>query len=128
MITHVFETVPHANQRYETVGDWYYLGREKQQIVITSSSLPDPRMELLVKFHELIEQSLCRQRGIREEDVTRFDENYEANRKEGDFTEPGDDYKSPYYREHKFATKLEKEFAKELGVNWDEYEEAINSL
>jgi hypothetical protein len=83
---------------------------------------------MLVAVDELIECLLCDERGITDKEVTAFDTAYEASRKEGDISEPGDDLRAPYYKEHQFATELEHELADELEVNWHEYEDAIFSL
>jgi len=40
---------------------------------------------------------------------------------EGD-GEPGDDPKAPYHRKHQWASRLERMFAAELGVDWGKYE------
>jgi hypothetical protein len=52
---------------------------------------------------------------------------YEAKRKPGDTSEPGDDAKAPYHREHVFATKIERLLAVELGVNWRDYDREVSS-
>jgi len=58
-----------------------------------------------------------------------FDMKYEATRMEDDHTsEPGDHPLAPYRLEHFAATTFERLFATELGVEWYEYEEAVNSL
>jgi len=46
---------------------------------------------------------------------------YERNRREGDLGEPGDDPRAPYYREHQFASGMERLMAAELGVDWQQY-------
>lgn len=83
---------------------------------------------LLVAIHELIEAHLCTKRGISEESVTDFDLEYEGRRREGDNSEPGDDSRAPYHREHVFATIIERAVAAELEVDWEEYEKAIYAL
>lgn len=42
--------------------------------------------------------------------------------------EPGDDPEAPYFEGHQFATKIEKQIARELGVEWKVYEAAITAL
>lgn len=77
---------------------------------------------VLVLVHELIEEALCRERGIRESAVNRFDDHYRGD------GEPGDDPKAPYRREHKFATRIEKLICKELGIDWKTYAGEIDKL
>lgn len=60
-----------------------------------------------VAVHELVETYLCQRAGITESMVDEFDIAYDQNRLPGDVTEPGDDPKAPYYKQHKFATKVE---------------------
>lgn len=91
--------------------------------------MEDCYKEFLVALHEQIEYFLCRMRGIKEEDITNFDLEYEARREAGDLTsEPGDDPLAPYNKEHVFATSIEKIVCKELGINWEEYEKTVYSL
>lgn len=118
------QTIPHAEQRYDTTGDYY----EKDGVLnFRISALKDWRFEALIAVHELIERLLCQQAGIIDADIDKFDLLYEELRK-ANFpveVEPGDDLAAPYYRQHQFATKIEKMLAKELGVDWKEYEDYI---
>lgn len=118
--------IPHHEQRYETVGDYWYPQSFRQEVRI--SDMQNEDYEFLVLIHELIEAHLCRKRGIKEEDIKAFDEAYEAKRQEGDFTEPGDSAEAPYRTEHWFATFIEAQIAEELGVDWEEYSNVVNSL
>lgn len=119
------KTIPDGSQRYNTVGDyWKENGQENFRI----SDMHNWKYEILVGLHELVEESLCRTRGISEEAITAFDEQYEKRRKYGVLDEPGNDPSAPYHKEHLFATKIEKLVANELGVNWEEYNDAIVHL
>lgn len=119
------DSIPHNKQRYETCGDYRSEGNSD---FITVSAMGNPDYEFLVAVHEFIEMWLTRKRGITEESITAFDVEFEANRLEGDFSEPGDDPAAPYVAEHKFATKIERLIAEECGVNWDEYDGVVSSL
>lgn len=135
---HIYiDTIPHAEQRYPTVGDYWYPFRDQQSIAgqatieIRVSELPSQDFEFLVALHEMVESYLCYKRTISEESITAFDRRFEEDRAAGKHSEeeePGDDFHAPYYKEHKFATKLERLMAEELGVNWGEYEAAIIAL
>lgn len=118
--------IKHSQQRYPTVGDWMW--DKRGNLAITSSDMGNWKYNYLVKFHELVEVMLCRDRGITQDEVDDFDKEYEARREEGDTSEPGDSKLAPYYKEHQFATKLERLMAKELGVDWREYDKAVSSL
>jgi hypothetical protein len=119
-------TIPHEEQRYPTVGDWVVNG---DNLYISVSKMSDPRYELLVAVHELVEVLLCKERGIPQELVDKFDMEYEASRSEWDTTsEPGDAAGAPYKKEHFFATTVERLLAAELGVDWEKYEAEVPAL
>ena len=94
------------------------------------SELSSPDREFLIAVHEMLEQYICKKRGIKIEDINAFDINFEEERKKGLHTpedEPGDDKNAPYRREHFFATNIERQLAAELGVDWADYEkECVN--
>ncbi len=119
-------TIPHQDQRYDTTGDWWFL--HNGDIEIRVSSVDNWRYEALVAVHELVEILLCKHQGISQERVDAFDMDFEKARPEGDNSEPGDDPMAPYYNEHQSATILERQLAKELGINWREYEERLRNL
>jgi hypothetical protein len=114
------KTIEHNKQRYDTIGDWNF--DRKGDLRIKVSNLHNQDFEFLVATHEYFEAFLCMRRGITQAQVDAFDLTYTG---EG---EPGDDPKAPYYKEHAFATKLERQLAEELGVDWDAYDEYINKL
>ena len=87
----------------------------------------DQRYEFLVAAHEMIEAYLAIHAGVSPEAVDKFDRAYETKRKAGDDSEPGDDPKAPYHREHVFASKIERSLAKQLGVDWAKYDREVSS-
>ena len=119
-------TIPHKRQEYDTVGNWKVQGATLKEIIVSEMFNDDYHM--LVAIHELIEAHLCVKRGIRQAVVDAFDMDYEMKRKKGDVSEPGDSKDAPYYKEHRFATKIERLLAKEFGVDWDAYEKRVNAL
>jgi hypothetical protein len=122
----IIETIPHKSQQYPTVGDWRRDAEGNLRIFV-SEEIGD-KYALLVAIHELIEVSLCEDRGITVEEVDAFDKAFENNRAKGNVDEPGDDPKAPYRKEHFFATSLERLMAAELGVDWQKYDDAVNAL
>src|ERR1700744_3446700 len=119
MLDHVcISVIPHKDQRYETVGDWLYIGNS---LHIYVSDMANNNYHMLVAFHEFIEATLCTMAGISEEEVTAFDKAFEEKRERGNTDEPGDDRRAPYYNQHQFATQIEKILSVKLGVNWEEY-------
>lgn len=120
-------TVSDTAQRYDTVGD--YQAQPDNSLLISVSRMPDERFEFLIAIHELVESYLCEMRGITEQAIDAFDFTYENNRATGDvLSEPGDDPKAPYYKEHVFASKIERLVAEEIGVDWETYTKACATL
>jgi hypothetical protein len=124
------QVIPHDKQRYETVGDWYFQQGwpGEPDLTIKVSDLGDWRYNMLVAVHELVEALLCKNRGITQAEVDKFDRAFEAARKAGNEDEPGDDPKAPYRREHFFATNVEALLSAELNVDWAKYEKAVTAL
>ena len=125
MLAIEIKTIPHEMQRYPTVGD--YFCRDGKSLFFVSD-LDDWRYETLVALHEVIEEALTRLRGISEEEISDFDMAYERDRIAGDNSEPGDSPKAPYHHEHVFATSIERLVAQALGVNWQEYDAAVEGV
>ena len=120
------EIIPHDQQRYDTVGDWIFVGDE---LIIKVSEFKEKEKALnesytlLIGIHELIEAVLCRSSFITQEMVDYWDMSHL------DFDgEPGEIVGCPYYRQHLIATIIEHMIADELGINWEDYEEAIENL
>lgn len=127
MLNITIKTIPHSEQRYDTTGDYY---EKDSALEFKISELTDPRYEMLIAVHELIERLLCQQRGITDAEIDKFDMLYEELRK-ANFpveVEPGNDLAAPYFKEHRFATQVERMLADQLGVNWEEYENYIYSF
>ena len=122
----LIETIPHKDQPYSTCGDWRR--RPDGVLVIRVSEEIGDKFALLVAIHELIEVSLCEERGITCEQVDNFDKAFELHRPPGNHDEPGDDLAAPYRKEHFFATNIERLFAAELNVDWKAYADAIEAL
>lgn len=147
----LLQTIPHKLQRYETVGDWQPGNPAK----ITVSQMGNDDYEALVMLHEFVEFLLCQKRGITDKEVTVFDIAFEkaraaeirhimkSYRRRGSYgrtvtrqaqidrinnMEPGDDSQAPYYKEHQFATAMEKALCHELGIDWHKYDKTVMSL
>ena len=52
----------------------------------------------------------------------------EVRRLRKELDEPGDDPRAPYHREHEFAGCVERLLAHELGIDWNDYEDALDAL
>lgn len=125
----VIDTLPPVQQRYDTVGDYQFEYKDGvPQIHITVSQMGNQQYEFLVALHELVEAELVLRRDIPQKAIDDFDMAYEAARKDGDDSEPGDDPKAPYHKEHLFATAIERLMAGELGVDWTAYDAAVEAM
>jgi hypothetical protein len=126
MLSIEIKTIPHSQQRYETVGDWFYTPNGAWHFHV--SDLDDWRMEIAVAVHELIECMLCRFEGITQVEVDDFDMAYETQRAPDNYDEPGDDPRAPYHKQHCIATGIERIVVCMLGLSWKEYDDKINML
>lgn len=152
------QTIEHKKQRYDTCGDWYQgqlWGEDGGEVsvhkcngdetIISVSELGDWRFEMLIGVHETIEMLLCKKAGITADQVDAFDKEFEdarQNKKGKDGSgwfqfrgnwfhpdcEPGDYVDAPYFKQHQFATTIERALARELDVDWAEYEKKIEAL
>ena len=120
---------PYKSMRYPTAGDYiYHPGVDLFRFII--AEMPSDYQSLIF-LHEYIEAYLCWKAGIEELLITAFDTIFEAEREQGlhgPDDEPGDDPRSPYYEQHQIATRFEKDFCKELKIDWDIYNKAIEDL
>lgn len=117
--------IDHNDQRYSTCGDWVFEGDD---LHIYISKMGDWRYETLVAIHEIAEVVLCKERGISQKAVDKFDIEFEKNRQDGDESEPGDCVDAPYQNEHSYATGIERILCAALGIKWDEYACAVENL
>ena len=146
----VIKTIPHADQYYPTVGDWFFTNEKGErsegsigssELVICVSDLGDWRKELLVGLHELVEVAIAHHRGITVAQVDAFDKAFEVNRQlkldaaksEAEeelllIDEPGDAPGCPVGREHSVASGVERILAALLEVDWAPYEKQIEML
>jgi hypothetical protein len=115
------ETINHKDQRYDTAGD-YWKHPDGRHDVYKISRLPQGwKAELAVLIHEIVEFQLCKEAGIKEKDITKFDI-------ESGHLDPGTIKNCPYFKQHKLATEIEKYVIKKLGLNWKEYNKSFEKL
>ena len=117
----ILESIPHHEQRYDTVGDWYFTPGTNY-LVIRVSDMGNWKYETLIAIHELVEVTLCASGKITQEVVDKFDLAYDGD------GEPGDAPGCPYAGPHCVATGVERILAAIMGVTWHKYEEAIANL
>ncbi len=121
----LIRTIPHNFQDYNTVGNY---ATANGVTLIFVSDLGSDVYNGIVIVHEMVELLLCKWRGVPEDEITKFDIEYEADREEGNVDEPGFDPKSPYHREHGIATAVELLMCAHIDQSWNEYEKAVNEL
>lgn len=126
-------TIPHSEQAYDTVGNYWVDKDGVMQFRV--SDLGNPWKELGVIIHELIESYLLLLRGVPWDSIDKFDIAYENARASGKapcgckpFEEPGDDPHAPYRKEHRFSENIERQFIHEAGVDWKEYSDQVEAL
>lgn len=118
--------IPHNEQRYETVGDYWKDENGIWQIRVSQTK--SDAVSLLVALHELVEFILVDWSCISEEEITKFDIEFERKRKRGNNDEPGFDTNAPYKNEHAIATAVELIMCAKMNIPWKDYEKIINSL
>ncbi len=125
----IVKTIPHSEQRYPTVGDWWF--EIDGSLHVRVSEMGNPKYEFLIAYHEIAEAMLCHEKGIKVEDIDAFDTKFEEEREQGLHSpteEPGDSKDAPYKEEHFFATSIERLMAQKLGVDWREYDDTVTNL
>jgi hypothetical protein len=120
--------VPQSEQRYDSLGDYFWDEKDPDLLHVKISRFEDWRMCWLVMHHELSEYGMCLHEGILESDIMAFDVEFESRRLPGNDDEPGDDPKAPYRKQHLIAEGLEKVLAAEMGVDWKAYGQACLDL
>lgn len=119
------ETIPHAEQRYDTVGDWeHQRSVTSDHLRIRVSKLGDWRKEMCIAIHELTEALICIHQNIPQVDVDYFDMRGPG----AALDEPGDDPRAPYHKAHMLAGVPEALLMAALDITPDEYEKAIDSV
>lgn len=124
------EFIPHDQQRYETVGDYYFDEAGVLQIRISQMKVEIHEMAVLI--HELTEMAILRHEGkVSFEDVDKFDFEFEEKRERGEVgeeDEPGMAIGCPYRDQHLVATSVEMAVIAAAKVSWKEYENEIYGL
>lgn len=144
--TIVVATIEHDKQRYPTAGDWFWLAREARNaqewgeqddqptLVVRISDTGSWRYNALLAVHELIEALLCANDGVTQEQVDDFDQRFEKLRATMTplmaelLGEPGDHRDAPYRKQHCYATAVERMLCAAMGIDWVEYDAAVEAL
>ncbi len=95
--------IPHSEQRYDTLGDYWIEGDTWQFRV---SDMGDWRYNFSVLLHEFVEFAVLSHKGVSEADVLAFDLAVPEDSPYAD--DPGFDPKAPYHWEHVLADTVER--------------------
>jgi hypothetical protein len=121
------EAIPQSEQRYETLGDWFFVEKSgvfqsrTLCILVSKQEGPDSsKKEYLLALHEFIEAMHCSFEGITQKQVDDFDMGISKEQviKDG-FSEHGFHEKAPYRKQHEFAYMIECLAAREIGLELD---------
>lgn len=115
------DIVPHKDQRYDTIGDWYFID---DVLHITISDLGNFKYIALVAIHELIESVECSINGVTAQQV----DDYDFNHKNTGSANFDDHTSAPYYKEHNDATAIEWLLSRLFKIDWRDYSYKINTL
>lgn len=132
-------TVPMQEQRYNTVGDWYFA---EGKLIISVSDTGDWKQNMCLALHEFVEACLCTAATpqVTPAMVDSFDFAWTqpGAKHLPEFEEPGDDVNAPYHLQHRVATQLEMDFFEEFlprtdGVKdrhaaWLSYEDKLDDM
>jgi len=113
------EIVPLESQRYDTLGD-YFIENNELSFKITDTG--NDLYNKLILVHEIVEEMMTNYRGLKEEDILKWDLEHD------DSNDPGSEIGCPYRDEHMFAEMIERMICHQLGVDWNEYEKHLNRV
>jgi hypothetical protein len=123
------KVIPHERQRYETCGDYWYDTEGVLQVRV--SDLGNEFYHKAIIIHELVEEAITKHKGISEKEIMDFDL-YHNKRIEQGLIKPnleaGFATNAPYRNEHCFATSVELGMCALAGVDFMEYDKAVNNL
>lgn len=120
------EIVPLKEQRYETLGDYFF---KKGVLHFKITDTGNPLYNKMILIHELVEQTLTEAKGIKESQILRHDLEFEKLIKDGlvdSDAEPGEHRNSPYRQEHLTAELVERLILTNLNqMTFAEYDKQI---
>ena len=128
----LIRVIPHAEQRYNTVGDWLFHPSDPTTLLVNVSDTGDWKWNMCVALHELAEAIACTANGVTQEQVDEFDKNWKPG---FGYEEPGEDPRSPYFQEHALALTEEQTLFFHMSSDyvtdnseWELYEAKLEEL
>lgn len=123
------EFIPHRDQRYDTVGDWWL---DDDDVLQIRASRMDEPYSALVALHEIVEALVEGIRITGDLRVTRrmVEATDQWDKHFGEFTqrEPGYAPACPVYRGHMIASAVEHMVAMLVEIDYNDYEAKIADL
>jgi len=113
------KSIDPAAIRYPTCGDWVWLPDGSLQIFVPDYA--NENSAFLVALHEIAEAWMCRDAGISEEAVSKWDIEHP------DAPEPAEVEGSPYMEQHSIATQVELRVAAGMGINWKNHDKWVQN-
>ena len=104
--------------RYNSCGDYFYIPLN-DTLVFDIADTGNDVYNKLILIHELVEELLTSQKGIKEEDIMKWDKEHL------DSEDPGGISDAPYHQEHQIAESVEQFLCEIIGLDWKKYNEEI---
>jgi hypothetical protein len=104
------KVIPYKEQRYPTLGDYWLDGDNIEARISQDDSKGEPldqRFIAGILLHEMTELFIVLHRGIKIEDIDRYDMVYKGS-------EPGNNPQAPYHSAHIVALETEELFYSEV--------------
>jgi hypothetical protein len=115
------KVIPESEQRYEVNGaDWFF--DEFGDLQVRVSPMSDWRYEMALAMHEAFEACLCKNNGVSQSQVDRFDMDFDLAHPDQPDLNAGDEQTAPYRQEHNYATIVDRLFIGACGLNWKDYD------
>ena len=119
------KTIPKSEMRFDDAGDWFFDDSGNLQIRV--ADMGNWKYEFLVADHELHEALLCFDRDITTQQADDFDKQFEKENKDKRL-HAGDDINCPYKEEHFTAGIIERIMSGELDINWQIYDDFLETF
>lgn len=112
------------DHRYASIDDWWD-GKQwtgEMYFKAVTADTGNRKYNFLILLHALVEQYLCFEHGIKDEEVTKFD------REHTHCDDPGSHIEAPYHEEHRIAEEVESLVSVQMGVDWVKYGKTIDKI
>lgn len=119
--------LPKEEMRPEVDGaDWFWDANGNLQVQVGPMS--DWRYEIALAFHEAFEACLCKNNGVKQQDVDKFDMEYDKAHPDRPDLNAGDETDAPYVAEHNYATIVDRLFIGACGLKRKPYDDELATV